>query len=506
MPVTAEGRINLDMDILDLTKLSPLFEAVQLQQVFPDGKTFVDCDPRSDTGTILAAYGAQKDQPGFNLRQFVLEHFELPVAPSDHYQSDVHRSVADNLEKLWPLLTRQPDQPRGSLIPLPHPYIVPGGRFGEIYYWDSYFTMLGLAASGHTDMVENMTANFTYLIEQFGYIPNGNRSYFLGRSQPPFYALMVALLSSIKGAAVLSDHLPALEKEYAFWTRGEHSGTNAAEHSIRMPDGSWLNRYWDENDTPRAESYREDVELAAHAGTDAAVLYRHLRAGAESGWDYSHRWFREAGDFSTIHCTEIVPVDLNCLLHSAEIVIATAHRIARNEKAAKQYDARAAQRAAAIQQYCWNGTAGFFFDFDAAEGRQKQVMSMAAAYPLYCGIATPEQADAVAEKLHALFLKDGGFVTTLEVTGQQWDAPNGWAPLQLIAIKGLEQYGHHDLAREAAQRWLKLNQDVFSRTGKMMEKYNVVNTALEAGGGEYSGQDGFGWTNGVYLALLKNYG
>lgn len=489
----------------DLTTLSPLFEAVQLQQVFPDGKTFVDCDPKKGTAAILSAYTAQKDLPGFDLRQFVLDHFDPPVAPSDHYQSDPSASVAENLEKLWPLLTRKPDAPRGSLIPLPYPYIVPGGRFGEIYYWDSFFTMLGLAASGHQDMVEHMTANFTYLIEQLGYIPNGNRSYFLGRSQPPFYALMVALLSSIKGPDVLTRHLPALEKEYAFWTRGEHSGTDAAEHSVRMPDGSWLNRYWDANDTPRAESYREDLELASHADGDHKKLYRHLRAGAESGWDYSHRWFREAGDFGTIHCTEIVPVDLNCLLHSAEIVIATAYRIARNEEAAKKYDARAAARAAAIQRYCWDEAAGFYFDFDTTEGKQKQVMSMAAAYPLYCGIATQEQADAVAEKLKALFLKDGGFVTTLEVTGQQWDAPNGWAPLQLIAVKGLEQYGHHDLARAAAQRWLKLNEKVFARTGKMMEKYNVVNTALEAGGGEYSGQDGFGWTNGVYLALQKTY-
>ncbi len=490
----------------DLTTLTPLFEAVQLQQIFPDGKTFVDCNPKQDTSKILEAYTSQKERPGFELRQFILDHFELPIAPSDHYRSDEQKSVAGNIESLWPLLTRQPDGPQGSLIPLPYPYIVPGGRFGEIYYWDSYFTMLGLAVSGHHAMLENMVNNFTYLIDHAGYIPNGNRSYFLGRSQPPFYALMVSLLASVKGGSVLQQKLPALEKEYRFWTQGETSGKQAAFHSVQMPDGEWLNRYWDEHDTPRPESYREDVELSNHSKQDPATLFRHLRAGAESGWDYSHRWFRDADDFGTVHCTEIVPVDLNCLLYLTETIIAEAYRTKADANTAEVYTGKALARAAAINKYCWNEQAGFYFDFDAVAGQQKTVMSLASLFPLYSKIATAEQAVAVAENVKSLFLKDGGLVTTLKTTGQQWDAPNGWAPLQWIAVKGLENYGHTALAEEAAKRWIKLNTDVFKRTGKMMEKYNVVNTALEAGGGEYSGQDGFGWTNGVFLALSHQYG
>ena len=494
------------MASIDLTTLTPLFEAVQLQQIFPDGKTFADCDPNHAPEKILAGYNAEKNTKGFDLRAFVLQHFDLPVAPSNHYESDNHKTVAENIERLWPLLTRKPDAPRGSLIPLPHPYIVPGGRFGEIYYWDSYFTMLGLAVSGQHDMVEHMVDNFTYLIEHTGYIPNGNRSYFLGRSQPPFYAMMLSLLASLKGEAALLKRLPALEKEYLFWMKGETENETAAFHSIRMPGGEWMNRYWDEHDTPRPESYREDVELSHQSRQQPAVLFRHLRAGAESGWDYSHRWFRNADDFGTVHTTDIVPVDLNCLLYFTESTLAKAQLAAGHTDLADHYEERAIARSAAIQQYCWNEESGFYFDYDAIAGEQKKGMSLAALFPLYFGIAEPAQAASVTEKIKAHFLKAGGLVTTLKVTGQQWDAPNGWAPLQWIGIKGLERYGFRDLATTAARRWIQLNTDVFKRTGKMMEKYNVVDTHLEAGGGEYSGQDGFGWTNGVFLALSHEFG
>jgi alpha,alpha-trehalase len=183
--------------------LPDLFRDVQMEKIFPDGKTFVDCLPRFPEEEIHASYIQQKEQPGFSLQQFVITNFELPVSHSNNYQSDTGKSVAENINKLWDVLTRQPDKVGGSLIPLPHSYIVPGGRFGEIYYWDSYFTMLGLKVSRKHDMLENMVNNFSYLIDTIGYIPNGNRSYFIGRSQPPFYSLMVKLLADIKGKDIL---------------------------------------------------------------------------------------------------------------------------------------------------------------------------------------------------------------------------------------------------------------------------------------------------------------
>lgn len=489
--------------------INPLFEDVQMSHILPDGKTFVDCLPKYPVEEINKKYLDQKNVAGFDLKKFVLSQFDLPVANTSGYSSDSSKPVTDNIEALWTVLTRQPDDTAGSLIPLPHSYIVPGGRFGELYYWDSYFTMLGLKASGKHEMLENMVNNFSYLIDKIGYIPNGNRTYYIGRSQPPFYSLMVKLLASIKGEEILPAYLPQLKEEYQFWMRGadELNETKVAAHrTARMPDGTILNRYWDENDTARPESYREDIELVHQSGQDEKTICRHLRAGAESGWDFSSRWFQDSTSFSTIHTTEIIPVDLNCLLFSLEQTIAEAYELSGNNEASKKFVALAEKRNAAIQQYCWNEQNSFYFDYDFIKGKQKQTLSLAAAFPLFFNIAGTKQAEQIAIIIKEKFIRPGGAITTLTTTGQQWDAPNGWAPLQWVTILGLENYNHTELAIDIASKWIQLNTDVFNRTGKLMEKYNVVDTNLEAGGGEYPGQDGFGWTNGVLIALIEKYG
>ena len=489
---------------LEIFDLNPLFEDVQLGRIFPDQKTFVDCLPKYPLEEIDRKYRLAKASPGFNLRAFVDAHFERPKAYGTDYVSDPTKEVEEDVETLWTILTRQPDTTAGSLIPLHFPYIVPGGRFGEIYYWDSYFTSLGLRASDRVDMIENMVKNFSHLIDTVGHIPNGNRTYYLGRSQPPFYAMMVKLLAEEQGEGVLLKYLPELEREYHFWMKGApelDARSPAAHHSVRMPDGEILNRYWDENDTPRPEAFQEDLELSHQSDQPPAKLFRHLRAGAESGWDFSSRWFKDAQSFRSIHTTDLVAVDLNCLLLNLERTIAEACQLARNLPEGEQFEGIAAGREAAIQKYLWNELEGFYYDYDIVQGRQSKAMTLAGVFPLFFKVATDEQAKAVARTVEENFLMPGGVVTTLEATGQQWDAPNGWAPLQWITIVGLENYGHHELAAEIASRWIQLNSDVFKRTGKLMEKYNVVDTHLEAGGGEYPGQDGFGWTNGVFLAL-----
>lgn len=493
---------------MEIFELQPLFEDVQVKRVLPDGKTFVDCSPQYPAEKIIHDYMQQKDEPGFNLKRFVLKNFILPVPHSQNYRTEAGISVEENIERLWEVLTRQPDGENGSLVPLPYPYIVPGGRFGEIYYWDSYFTMLGLKASGRIEMLENMVKNFSYLIDRYGHIPNGNRTYYLSRSQPPFFSLMIELLATAKDKSVLLTYLPQLEKEYEFWMKGAANLTDdlmATHHCVRMPDGTVLNRYWDEKDTPRPESYAADIELANHSFQDLPILFRHLRAGAESGWDYSCRWFKDINEFGTIHTTDIVPVDLNSLLWNLENCLSAAYNLNQDGDSADVYKLRAEKRKAAIHKYCWNNESGFYFDFDWLDGKQKNVFTLAAMYPLFFGLATKEEAGRVIDHLKTKFLNNGGLVSTLHETGQQWDAPNGWAPLQWICIIALEKYGMHSLAKEIAERWIHLNTEVFKRTGKLMEKYNVVNTNLEAGGGEYNGQDGFGWTNGVLLALLKKY-
>jgi len=497
------------MNRKEIYQLKELFAAVQMQKVFADGKTFPDCTAKFSLDEIEEKYLRQKKEPGFDLSKFVYANFELPVSPQSDYHSK-EEDVVDHINNLWNVLTRKADTASNgssSLIALPQPYIVPGGRFGEIYYWDSYFTMLGLQASGNLEMIQNMVDNFSYLIDHIGYIPNGNRTYFLGRSQPAFYSLMIKLLAEEKGKEILIKYLPQLEKEYAFWMKGSNNitgETKASHHIVAMEEPAVLNRYWDENDTARPESYSEDVELA-HNVVNKAALYRDIRTAAESGWDFSCRWFKNVKDFSSIHTTDILPVDLNCLIVHLEETLAEAYELCGNFLLSNEMTSFAFERKVAIQKYCWNESRQFYFDYDFVAGQQKTLFTLAAAFPLFFKIASQEQAIAVAATLEKLFLQPGGLTTTLEVTGQQWDAPNGWAPLQWIAIKGLENYGMHTLAKEIAVRWIALNKKVYERTGKLMEKYNVYNTGLDAGGGEYPSQDGFGWTNGVLLKLISIY-
>ncbi|HVZ98321.1 MAG TPA: trehalase family glycosidase, partial [Chitinophagaceae bacterium] len=269
------------MSVSNIFELGELFEQVQVRRIFPDGKTFVDCIAKEDLSVIRNRYESEKNNPGFDLAAFVHQHFVMPGAVSARYESDPDESLEDHLKKLWPVLTRKPQAPKNdSLIPLPHDYIVPGGRFREIYYWDSFFTMLGLQVSNRIGLIENMVDNFSYLIDHIGYVPNGNRRYFIGRSQPPFFACMVQLLSEEKGKDILVKYLPQLQKEHGFWMKGKDklSGNPITVNRVaRMDADSILNRYWDENDTPRPESYREDIELAA-GQNDKGKMYRHVRA------------------------------------------------------------------------------------------------------------------------------------------------------------------------------------------------------------------------------------
>ncbi|WP_439698833.1 alpha,alpha-trehalase TreF [Mucilaginibacter sp. AW1-7] len=485
-----------------------LFEAVQLGQIFPDNKTFVDAVPKQDPAMIMKAYQDEKDKPGFDIKTFVLAHFDMPVSHNS-FQTDIEAGIRKHIDTLWHVLQRRPDEakPFSSSLALPNPYIVPGGRFREIYYWDSYFTMLGLQESHQVKVIHNMVENFAYLIDKYGFIPNGNRAYYLTRSQPPFFAMMVNLLAKNEGEKVLVHFRPQLMREYEYWMQGwKGLAANQASHRVvKMAGGELLNRYWDESDQPREESFVQDVTAGKETKQPLPQFYHNIRAAAASGWDFSTRWFDASGKLPTIQTTSLVPVDLNCLLYNLELTIARSLNQIQNAKLAKLYRERAARRKAAILKYCWNQKTGWFDDYNWQLNQLSNIPTLAAEFPLEFKIATDEQARLVAEGLKNNFLKAGGLVTTLNFSGQQWDAPNGWAPLQYMAIDGLENYHYNILAKEIATRWLRLNIRVFKQTGKLLEKYNVVDTKLTAGGGEYPLQDGFGWTNGVLLHLINRY-
>ncbi|STT55103.1 Trehalase [Klebsiella pneumoniae] len=269
--------------------LGPLFNDVQSAKLFADQKTFADAIPNSDPLMILADYRMQKNQASFDLRHFVELNFTLPKE-NDTYVPPKGQTLRQHIDGLWPVLTRSTVEVEkwDSLLPLPKPYVVPGGRFREVYYWDSYFTMLGLAESGHWDKVEDMVANFAAEIDAWGHIPNGNRTYYLSRSQPPFFSFMVSLLATHDGDQVLKTYQPQLEKEYRYWMAGADALApgSADKRAVRMADGALLNRYWDDNDTPRPESWLDDVKTAkkqpessGNRDLSRPALRRRLRLG-----------------------------------------------------------------------------------------------------------------------------------------------------------------------------------------------------------------------------------
>jgi alpha,alpha-trehalase len=484
----------------------PLFVRVQMAALFADGKEFPDAVPKAPPTVILQRYRTAAPHSRAALRRFVESNFSLPTqAHTPHALPE--GSLEAHIARLWPVLTRQPlvPPPYSSLLYVPKPYVVPGGRFREFYYWDSYFTMLGLIPDGHLATARDLVDDFSYMLDEYGHIPNGARTYYLSRSQPPMYYLMVGLLSADR-ASEWSRHLTDLKREYAYWMAGcaGLKPGHARGNVVAMPDGALLNRYWDAADTPRDESYRNDVLVARASGRPAARVYRDLRAAAESGWDFSSRWLADRRHLTTIDTTDIVPVDLNSLLYGLERAISRGCAAQHDPACERRFAARARHRRRAMDRYLWDAKAGYFMDYDWRHGRRNPELSAATLYPLFTGVADLREADAIAAVTRARLLKEGGVVTTNIASGQQWDAPNGWPPLQWIAVTGLRRYHQTALAHEIARRWLATVQRVFANTGKLVEKYDVEHI-LPGGGGEYPLQDGFGWTNGVTRALLVLY-
>jgi alpha,alpha-trehalase len=475
-------------------ELADLFKLGHSLALFPDGKKWADAIPNKSLTKISEAFelwNKAKDTP---LYDFINTHFSFPEPMTSTFVADNTVAVDDHIKSLWPYLRRKANavENGSSLIPLKYDYIVPGGRFNEIYYWDSYFTMIGLAEHNLVDEVENMVNNFADFLNAYGFIPNGNRQYFLSRSQPPFFAMMVDLLSKHKsGEATIEKYLPHLVIEHNYWM-GLH-------RSVKLDDGI-LNRYWDDDPSPRMEMYEDDERLAFDVA-DRNQLFTNIRAACESGWDFSSRWFN-ADDLQSISTTNIIPVDLNCLLYFTEKTIAKGYEKIDTALSSK-YHKLAEERKVLIEKYLFDDKTGCYGDYNYVQHQNTNKITAAMMFPLYFQIASKSNALSTINVFKNALLKEGGVATTNQHSGQQWDAPNGWAPLQWIAVMGLHNYGQLDLASKVAQSWLSLNESVFKITGKMLEKYNVFDCDKIGGGGEYPVQDGFGWTNGVYVGLKK---
>jgi alpha,alpha-trehalase len=404
-----------------------------------------------------------------------------------------------------------------GLLYLPSPYVVPGGRFNEMYGWDSYFIQRGLLRDGKLDLAKAMTDNFLYEIAHYGMILNANRTYFLSRSQPPFLTEMIlGVYERTHDRAWLESTLPAIEKYYAFWTTEPH-----------LIKEIGLSRYFDlgEGPAPEVLSDERDAEGRTHydrvrayyhtheigdydksrfydrsADRLTALFYKGDRSMRESGFDPSNRF----GPFSA-DIVHYAPVCLNSLLYRMEDDAAQIYAIAGRASAAADWRARATARHERIDRYLWDSESGLYFDYDFESKVRRRYEFATTFYPLWAGIASKEQARRVAANLPK-FEAPGGVLTSTQTTGSQWDAPYGWAPLQLMAVDGLRRYGYDVDADRLAIAFVSMVVDDFDAHGTIVEKYDVRRRTSDLREGlrfGYSSNEvGFGWTNAAVLELL----
>jgi alpha,alpha-trehalase len=403
-----------------------------------------------------------------------------------------------------------------GLLYLPHPYVVPGGRFNEMYGWDSYFILLGLLRDNQLQLAKDMTDNLLYEVEHYGKVLNANRTYYLTRSQPPFLSRMVLEIYRRTGdRRWLKSTLNAIEKYYAYWTRPPHltpatglsryfGGANTPAPEVvqgeRDSSGkSYYDRVREYYRTHPANEY--DLSRYYDRATDRLTALFYIGDGAmrESGFDPSARFGPFSADIISYN-----PVDLNCLLYRMEMDTAAIYTLLDRPLEAQSWALRAEQRASAINRLMWNEEAGLYFDYNFERKRQSDYRFITTFYPLWAGIAAPEQAAKIAANL-PVFERVGGLQTSDRVTGDQWDAPFGWAPMQVIAIEGLRQYGFSQAADRLSVKFLSMILRDFAQHGTIKEKYDVVaaESDLAAGikFGYSSNEIGFGWTNAAFLVL-----
>jgi alpha,alpha-trehalase len=404
-----------------------------------------------------------------------------------------------------------------GLLYLPHPYVVPGGRFNEMYGWDSYFIQIGLLRDGEVAAARDMAQNFVYQIENYGTLLNANRTYYLSRSQPPFLTrMLLGVYEKDKDRAWLRAALPAVEKYYRFWITEPH-----------LIPGIGLSRYYDFGEGPAPEVLADERDAAGrshydrvrdyyktHQVTDYDVsryydratdtltplFYKGDRSMRESGFDPSNRF----GPFA-VDIIHYAPVCLNVLLYQMEKDGAEIARILGDAASAKTWEARAAARHKAIDTYLWDEATGLYLDYNFESKRRRHYEFATTFYPLWAGLASRHQAARVARNLK-LFEAEGGILTSTQTTGNQWDAPFGWAPLQIIPVDGLRRYGYKADADRVARKFIALVTKEFEEHAGIVEKYDVKrresDVAADIRFGYSANQIGFGWTNGVFLELL----
>uniref|UniRef100_A0AAX7SZB2 Trehalase n=1 Tax=Astatotilapia calliptera TaxID=8154 RepID=A0AAX7SZB2_ASTCA len=518
----------------------PILHQVQEAKLFDDDKHFVDMKLRSAPDDVLSAFRNLSSKfpnttiPPVKLEEFLNTSFDQPGtefeswAPPDWHEKpnflsgiadDKLREWAEKIHGLWKSLGRKVMSNHPELysqIYTPHPVVVPGGRFRELYYWDSYWVINGLLLSEMTDTAHGMIQNFLYLVNRYGFVPNGGRIYYERRSQPPFLTLMVeSYYQATKDKEFLRAALPVLEVEYQFWmeNRSVDLELNGKQHV--------LNRYYVEVGLPRPESYLDDLELAEGL-TDGKKeqLWMDLKTGAESGWDFTSRWYiadgsDNSGTLRDTRTSQILPADLNALLCRNEKTLASFHRLLGDDSAAV-YDQAAARRLEAIESVLWDAERGAWFDYNLMTRSKNFEFYPSNLGPIWAQCySQPEMGEKAVQYLKGsgALQFPNGVPTSLKESGQQWDYPNAWPPLQHMLIDGFSKLPSEDakkLAFDLAQRWIKTNWLAYIKYEAMFEKVicwfsEYINTPHAVLCCPVL-QLGFGWTNGVALQLLDQYG
>jgi alpha,alpha-trehalase len=416
------------------------------------------------------------------------------------------------------VLPENPDKIKWhGLLYLPHPYVVPGGRFNEMYGWDSYFIILGLIRDNLIDLAKGMVENALYQINHYGKVLNSNRSYHLDRSQPPLISQMVlAIYKKTCDRDWLAEAVKWIEHDHRFWNKPPHLiesvGLSRYSASSNRPSIEVIHSEIDEcgkDHYVRVKEYFkthgvQDYKISKFYDKQRDLLkpsfYMADRSARESGFDPSNKYGPFGGGTPSY-----ASICLNSLLYQMELDLAEIHQILGNQDLRNEWNELAIQRAIKINQCCWDEDLGYYFDYDADRKIMRPYIFATTFYPLWAGIASQDRAQQVVRNLVALEAP-GGLLASTYVTGNQWDAPFGWAPFHYFAVKALIRYGYISEAERLSYKFINLVNHEFEQHGSVFEKYDVSSESSEVKAtikfGYQSNEIGFGWTNAVYLELL----
>lgn len=520
----------------------PLLDTVQMAGLYNDSKTFVDMKLKMPPNITMEHFKTMMQRTDSrptkaDIQEFVNQNFDPEGSefeewtPTDwknnpaflqRIKDPLLHQWASDLNLLWLQLGRKMKQEVKlhqelySIIYVDNPVIVPGGRFREFYYWDSYWILKGLLLCEMRFTAKGMVSNFLDVVNRIGFIPNGGRIYYAMRSQPPLLIPMVQLImDDMEDIEFLRQHIHTLDQEFNHWM------TN---HSVEVDHNGnkyTLTRYYDQSQGPRPESYKEDVDCARFFDTNdkKEELYAELKAAAESGWDFSSRWFimngTNKGNLTNLKTRSIIPVDLNAIMCWNARLMRDFHTRLGDVDKAEYYRNVHARFMDAIEQLLWHDDVGAWLDYSLESNRRRDYFYPSNLSPLWAGCFDVAKKDYYVNRIinYLDIVKvdrfDGGIPATFEHSNEQWDYPNAWPPLQYIMITGLADTGHTEAMRyasEIATKWVRSNFEVWQQKRAMLEKYDATRFGGFGGGGEYVVQTGFGWTNGVIMALLNRYG